>query len=156
MINKMAKRMVPTEKSARRRVRKSRKLALERAKEFTYRGYTIDQLKTMKIEELIPLMPARIRRTLKRGWNSEQLKVFQELSDPDVELVKTHVRDMVILPSFIGKRVQLHNGKDFIEFEIKPEMLGHYLGEFALTRKEVKHSSPGVGATRSSKYVPLK
>lgn len=152
----MAKKMVTSEKSARRRVRKSRKLALERAKEFTFRGYTVEQLVGMKLEELIPIMPARVRRSLKRGWNSEQMKVFEELSDPDVEVVKTHVRDMVILPAFIGKRVQLHNGKDFVEFEIKPEMIGHYLGEFALTRKEVKHSSPGVGATRSSKYVPLK
>ncbi len=152
----MAKKMVTSEKSARRRVRKSRKLALERAKEFTFRGYTVEELMNMKLEELIPIMPARVRRSLKRGWNSEQMKVFEELSDPDVQVVKTHVRDMVILPSFIGKRVQLHNGKDFIEFEIKPEMIGHYLGEFALTRKEVKHSSPGVGATRSSKYVPLK
>ncbi len=152
----MAKGMVTSEKSARRKKRKSQKLALERAKEFTYRGYTIEQLTAMKLEELIPIMPARVRRSLKRGWNSEQLKVFEKLSDPEIEVVKTHVRDMVILPQFVGKRVQLHNGKDFLEFEIKPEMIGHYLGEFALTRKEVKHSAPGVGATRSSKYVPLK
>ncbi len=152
----MAKGMVTSEKSARRKKRKSQKLALERAKEFTYRGYTLDQLNAMKLEELIPIMPARVRRSLKKGWNSEQLKAFEKLSDPEVEIVKTHVRDMVILPQFVGKRVQLHNGKDFLEFEIKPEMIGHYLGEFALTRKEVRHSAPGVGATRSSKYVPLK
>ncbi|MGC8565413.1 MAG: 30S ribosomal protein S19 [Thermoplasmata archaeon] len=152
----MAKKMVTSEKSARRKRRKSQKLALERAKEFSYRGYTLDELMNMKLDELIPIMPSRARRSLKREWNSEQLKVFEELSDPDVELVKTNVRDMVILPQFIGKRVQLHNGKEFQEFEIKPEMIGHYLGEFVLTRKEVKHSSPGVGATRSSKYVPLK
>ncbi len=152
----MAKKMVTSEKSARRKRRKSQKLALERAKEFSYRGYSLDELMNMKLDELIPIMPSRARRSLKREWNSEQLKVFEELSDPDVELVKTNVRDMVILPQFIGKRVQLHNGKEFQEFEIKPEMIGHYLGEFVLTRKEVKHSSPGVGATRSSKYVPLK
>lgn len=152
----MAKKMVTSEKSARRKKRKSQKLALERAKEFTYRGYSLDQLLNMTLEELIPIMPARVRRSLKREFNEEQIKVFDELSDPDVEVVKTHVRDMVILPQFVGKRVQLHNGKEFQEFEIKPEMIGHYLGEFVLTRKEVKHSSPGVGATRSSKYVPLK
>ncbi|MDP8011333.1 MAG: 30S ribosomal protein S19 [Thermoplasmata archaeon] len=152
----MAKKMVTSEKSARRKRRKSQKLALERAKEFTYRGYSLDELMNMKLDELIPIMPSRVRRSLKREWNSEQTKVFEELSDPDVEVVKTHVRDMVILPQFVGKKVQLHNGKEFQEFEIKPEMIGHYLGEFVLTRKEVKHSSPGVGATRSSKYVPLK
>lgn len=152
----MAKKMVTSKKSARRKRRKSQKLALERAKEFTYRGYSLDELMNMKLDELISIMPARVRRSLNREWNSEQLKVFDELSDPDVEVVKTHVRDMVILPAFVGKRVRLHNGKEFQEFEIKPEMIGHYLGEFVLTRKEVKHSSPGVGATRSSKYVPLK
>ncbi|MGC8663302.1 MAG: 30S ribosomal protein S19 [Thermoplasmata archaeon] len=152
----MAKKMVTSEKSARRKRRKSQKLALERAKEFTYRGYSLDDLVNMKLDELIPIMPSRARRSLQREWNSEQMKAFEELSDPDLEVVKTHVRDMVILPQFVGKRVQLHNGKEFQEFEIKPEMIGHFLGEFVLTRKEVRHSSPGVGATRSSKYVPLK
>jgi small subunit ribosomal protein S19 len=56
----------------------------------------------------------------------------------------------------VGKKVAIYNGKEFKEVEIKPEMIGHYLGEFAMTRRSVTHSGPGVGATRSSKFLPLK
>jgi small subunit ribosomal protein S19 len=70
--------------------------------------------------------------------------------------VRTHRRDMPILPQFVGRRIAIHNGQHFVEIEIKPEMIGHYLGEFAVTRRGVAHSGPGVGATRSSKHVPLK
>lgn len=70
--------------------------------------------------------------------------------------VRTHLRDMIILPSMVGRTVKIHNGKEFISVEIQPDMIGHYLGEFALTRKEVKHGSAGLGATRSSKFIPLK
>ncbi|MEM2576477.1 MAG: ribosomal protein S19 family protein, partial [Candidatus Bathyarchaeia archaeon] len=44
----------------------------------------------------------------------------------------------------------------FVPVEIKPEMIGHYLGEFAITNKRVVHGAPGIGASRSSMYVPLK
>lgn len=70
--------------------------------------------------------------------------------------VKTHLRDMVILPEMAGIIVKVHNGKEFIQVEIKPEMIGHYLGEFAVTNKPVRHGTPGIGASRSSMYVPLK
>jgi small subunit ribosomal protein S19 len=56
----------------------------------------------------------------------------------------------------VGRRIAIYNGQHFVEIEIKPEMIGHYLGEFAVTRRGVTHSGPGVGATRSSKHVPLK
>jgi small subunit ribosomal protein S19 len=70
--------------------------------------------------------------------------------------VKTHVRDMIILPEMVGLTIFVHNGKEFVPVEIKPEMIGHYLGEFAITNKPVKHGTPGIGASRSSMYVPLK
>jgi small subunit ribosomal protein S19 len=63
---------------------------------------------------------------------------------------------MPILPQFVGKTIAVHNGQNFVEIDVKPEMIGHYLGEFAITRRGVAHSGPGVGATRSSKHVPLK
>jgi len=111
----------------------------------------------MSIEELLPLLPARARRTLRRGLTREQEKLLRDVieANPD-EVVKTHRRDMIILPQFVGKTIGVHNGKEFLPVKIQPEMIGHYLGEFALTRKRVKHSGPGVGATRSSKYMPLK
>jgi small subunit ribosomal protein S19 len=70
--------------------------------------------------------------------------------------VKTHVRNMIILPEMIGLTIGVHNGKDFVQVEMKPEMIGHYLGEFAVTNKPVRHGTPGIGASRSSMYVPLK
>lgn len=144
-------------KAARRKKRKTKKLILERAKEFRYRGYSLEELQKMSLEEFAKLLPARQRRSVLRGFHEENMKVVRKLMLSDgSKPIRTHRRDLVILPQFVGKRVAVHNGKEFVEFEIKPEMIGHYLGEFALTRKEVKHSGPGVGATRSSKYVPLK
>jgi small subunit ribosomal protein S19 len=70
--------------------------------------------------------------------------------------MKTHVRDLVILPEMVGTKILVHNGKEFLPVVIKPEMIGHYLGEFAITNKPVRHGTPGIGASRSSMYVPLK
>ncbi len=125
-------------------------------REFRYRGYTLEELKRMSLEELLPLLPARARRSLKRGLNEEQRKAMERIIKGKKPVIRTHRRDIIILPQMVGRRVAVYNGKEFVEFEIKPEMIGHYLGEFALTRKEVKHSAPGVGATRSSKFLPLK
>jgi small subunit ribosomal protein S19 len=70
--------------------------------------------------------------------------------------LNTHVRDMIILPDMIGLTINVHNGKEFSAVTIRPEMIGHYLGEYAITNKRVQHGAPGVGASRSSLYVPLK
>jgi len=125
-----------------------------RPKEFRYRGYTLEELKNMPLEELAKLLPARERRKRKRGFTEQEEKLLRKLKKKDA--VRTHCRDMVVLPEMVGKVIFVHNGKDFVRVEIKPEMIGHRLGEFALTRRFEKHSGPGVGATRSSKYVPLK
>ena len=71
-------------------------------------------------------------------------------------MVRTHLRDMIVLPEMVGKTIEIYNGKTFNRVEIMPEMVGHYLGEYSLTRGRVSHGSAGVGATRSSKFVPLK
>ncbi|MCD6455375.1 MAG: 30S ribosomal protein S19 [Methanophagales archaeon] len=127
----------------------------KKEEEFTYRGYTLAKLKKMSLGDLADLLGARQRRKLKRGLSSDEEKLL-ERSKTDKESVKTHLRDAIILPGMVGKKVGIHNGKSFEFVEIKTEMIGHYLGEFALTRKKVLHGSAGVGATRSSKYVPLK
>lgn len=72
------------------------------------------------------------------------------------EVVKTHLRDMIIVPEMIGTVVGVHNGKTFNQVEVKPEMIGHYLGEFSITYKPVRHGRPGIGATHSSRFIPLK
>ena len=132
-------------------------------REFMYRGYTLDQLQSMSMDEFINLLPSRQRRSLHRGLTLEQRtllekirRVKEAMRKGKSEIVKTHVRDMIILPEMVGLTILVHNGKEFIPVEIKPEMIGHYLGEFAITNKPVKHGTPGIGASRSSMYVPLK
>jgi len=132
-------------------------------REFMYRGYTLNQLQGMSMDEFINLLPSRQRRSLHRGLTPEQRillekirKTKEALRKGNNAIVKTHVRDMIILPEMVGITLLVHNGKDFVQVEIKPEMIGHYLGEFAITNKPVKHGTPGIGASRSSMYVPLK
>lgn len=132
-------------------------------KEFMYRGHSLASLQGMSMDEFINLLPARQRRSLQRGLTPEQrillekMRGTQEAQKKGKELtVKTHVRDMVILPEMVGAKVHVHNGKEFVGVEIKAGMIGHYLGEFAITNKPVRHGTPGIGASRSSMYVPLK
>ncbi len=121
---------------------------------FIFRGKTLEELQKMDLDEFAKLLTARMRRSLKRGIKYEEKKLLKKLEKKDY--VKTHRRDIVILPQMVNKKIGVYNGKEYVTVEITPEMIGHYLGEFALTRKETKHSSPGMGATRSSKFVPLK
>jgi small subunit ribosomal protein S19 len=129
--------------------------------EFTYRGHTLDELQEMSLEEVAELLPARQRRTIERGLSTEQHKLLEEARERTREEtqsnpIRTHLRDMPVLPSFVNKAFEVHNGQSFERVEIQPEMLGHYLGEFQLTRQSVEHGQAGIGATRSSKFVPLK
>jgi len=144
-------------KSSRRKIRKKKgAITAKKKKEFTYRGYTMEQLLEMPFEDVLALLPSRMRRTFERGFNSEQQTVFDKIKSGDKDVVRTHRRDIPIVPSLVGKKVAIYNGQDFKEVELRAEMIGHYLGEFSMTRKVVKHSGPGVGATRSSKFLPLK
>ena len=146
-----------TAKSSRRKARKKKGIiTTRRKKEFTFRGYTIEELQKMTLAEFIPLLNARTRRSLERGMTNYQQKFLEHLRKSDDNEIKTHNRDMIVLPEMVGRTIKIHNGKEFQQVTIQPEMLGHYLGEFALTRGSVKHTGPGVGATRSSKYMPLK
>ncbi len=126
-------------------------------KEFRYRGYTVEQLMNMPLDQVIQLLPSRARRSLNRGLSPAKRKFLEKLrSAGDGKVLKTHLRDLVILPFMVGKTVSVYNGKEFVQVEIKPEMIGHYLGEYVQTCKRVVHGEPGIGATRSSLYVPLK
>ena len=132
-------------------------------KEFVYRGHNLDSLLSMSMDEFINLLPSRQRRSLLRGLTPEQrilLEKTREAKEAQKKgediLVKTHVRDMIVLPEMVGMKIHIHNGKEFLPAEIKAEMIGHYLGEFAVTNRPVRHGTPGIGASRSSMYVPLK
>ncbi|WAI01893.1 30S ribosomal protein S19 [Methanogenium organophilum] len=135
--------------------KKTQRRLPRRKEEFTYHGYKIEDLQQMGMSELLPLMPARIRRRVNRGFSPGHDKLLREIRE-DKERIRTHLRDMIILPEMVGKTIEIHDGKDFVPVEIQPEAVFHYLGEFALTRHRVSHGSAGIGATRSSKFVPLK
>jgi small subunit ribosomal protein S19 len=132
-------------------------------KEFMYRGHNLNSLQGMSMDEFINLLPSRQRRSLQRGLTPEQRILLEKMREAQEAVkkgedvtIKTHVRDMIILPEMVGMKILVHNGKEFLPVEIKPEMIGHYLGEFAVTNKPVRHGTPGIGASRSSMYVPLK
>ena len=139
------------------KARKAKKVEARRKREFTLRGKTLPELKAMTLEDLTKVLTARARRSIRRGFNLETTQFFERMrSTAPEKVVRTHCRDALVLPEHVGRRVAVHNGKEFKEIEVRPEMIGHYFGEFSLTRRFEKHSGPGVGATRSSKFMPLK
>jgi small subunit ribosomal protein S19 len=129
-------------------------------KEFRYRGRTLQELNAMSTEELLELLPSRARRSLNRGVSEEKRKLLEDARAKKEGKregeIKTHARDMVVLPTMVGLTIGVYSGKEFVPLEIKPEMIGRYLGEYVITNKKVVHGTPGIGASRSSLYVPLK
>jgi small subunit ribosomal protein S19 len=130
-------------------------------KEFSYRGHSLESLSAMSMDEFINILPSRQRRSLQRGLTADQRVLLEKLRTAKEDkaakaAIKTHVRDLIVLPEMVGAKIGIHNGKEFVEVDIRAEMIGHYLGEFAITNKPVRHGTPGIGASRSSMYVPLK
>ncbi len=123
-------------------------------KTFMYRGKTLDELKAMTLTELADYLPSRQRRSIKRGFDDSKKKVMKKLSKLDS--IETHVRDMIVLPQFVGKTIKVHNGKEFIPVIIQEDMIGCFFGELSQTRKKVSHNAPGVGATKSSSNLSVK
>lgn len=124
------------------------------AKEYLYRGKTIDELKAMDIDTFAKLVPSRERRKIKRGFTDVEKKLIETLKQKNS--AKTHCRDMIVLPQMVGKTIKIHSGKEWVTVDIMPEMIAHRLGELALTRRMVKHSAPGIGATRSSAALSVR
>lgn len=128
------------------------------AKQFLFRSHPLEELKKMSIDEFAKLLTARERRALKRGLTEQQKKLLENIRKNPEKFHKTYVRDMIILPEMVGAKIGVFTGirKEWVSLVITPEMIGHRLGEFAVTTKRVKHSAPGVGATRASKHIPMK
>lgn len=124
---------------------------------FTFRGKTLEELQQMSIREFAKYVTSRERRTILRNFDliEKYVKRWKEYQKKG-KTIRTHLRDLIIVPQMIGMTIHVHNGKEFVPVKINEEMLGHRLGEFALTRKEVKHGAPGIGATRSSAYLAVK
>ena len=124
-------------------------------KEFTYRGKKVSELQSLSLKELAGFMPSAVRRRIKRGL-TEQQKILLERIKSGGQNIKTHCRDMPILPEMVDKTLRIYNGKEFVLVTIQNEMIGHYLGEFSQTRRKVGHSAPGVGATKSSAHASVR
>ncbi len=124
-------------------------------KEFSYRGKTLKELQELSLKELMLLLPSNQRRKFRRGF-TEQEKKFLERIRSGKKNVRTHCRDMIVLPEMVGMTIKVHNGKSFEDLMVQEEMIGHRFGEFAITRKRLTHSAPGIGATKSSSAVSVK
>jgi len=121
------------------------------AKEFTYRGKTLEELKAMDTREFAKLVKSRTRRAILR-----QFAEIDNFTSKCIDCtsrkkqIRTHLRDMIVTPKIIGYTINIHTGKQFLPIIIIPEMIGHRLGEFSITRQKVKHGEAGIGATKSS------
>lgn len=126
--------------------------------EFRFMGKSISDLSGMQKEDLIKVVNSSLRRRLKRNFTDGEKKLIEKIerSKATKKPVRTHLREMFILPSFVGLTVNVHNGKEFVPVEIKPNKVFHRLGEFAITVKQVRHGTPGLSATKSSSFVPIK
>ncbi len=133
-------------------------------KEFSLRGHSSEELKSMSIDEFARLLPSRERRSLKRGLTEQQKKLLEKIRKTPEKFHKTHIRNMIILPEMIGKKFGVYKGgaaegdksSKWVTLEIKPQMVGFRLGDFAIPIKRVQHSSPGIGASKSTKHASMK
>lgn len=133
-------------------------------KKFSYRGIDLKDLLDLPLEDFNNVVHARARRKFKRGIDRKPMGLIRKLRAAKANTeenekpapVKTHLRDMIVVPEMIGSVIGVYNGKVFNQVEVRPEMVGHYLGEFSITYRPVNHKRPGVGATNSSRFIPLK
>jgi len=123
---------------------------------FEYRGRQLEEIEKMKYDDVKKILTARQRRTLERGLRKPHKMLLEKIKKNPDKFHRTRSRDIIITPELFGIRLGIYSGKEYVALDIKPEMLGLKLGELVPTRKSVKHSSPGFGATKSSKFVPLK
>ncbi|MBN2052177.1 30S ribosomal protein S19 [Candidatus Woesearchaeota archaeon] len=122
--------------------------------EFTFRGKTVEELQKLSFAELAQLLPSNERRKINRLTSEE--KKFIAKAQSSKKPVKTHLRSMLILPFMVNKTIMIYDGHTYQAVIILPEMIGHRLGEYALTRKKVMHNAPGIGATKSSASLSVK
>lgn len=129
-------------------------------KEPLYKGKKLDELKGMSVQEFMKIAPSRSRRTLKKGFTDAQKKLLVKLraaiAGKYKKPVKTRCRDMIVIPEMLEQTIHVYNGKQYVPVFITNELLGHYLGEFSISRVKVTHSSPGIGATKSSSSASVK
>ena len=130
-------------------------------KTFSFKGVDLAKLVELETEEFTKLCGARVRRRFSRGLGAKPMGLIAKLraaklatpANEKPAIVKTHLRNMIIVPEMIGSLVGVYNGKVFNTVEIKPEMVGHYLGEFSITYSPVRHGRAG---NASARFMPLR
>lgn len=128
-----------------------------RKKEFKYRGKTIEELQKLDVREFAQILKARERRTALRQFQEIEKFVNKAKEKQNKnKKIRTHNRNLIIVPQMVGMKIQCHNGNQFISFDVTGEMLGHRFGEFAPTRARIKHTKSGVGATKGTKHKSKK
>jgi len=125
-------------------------------KEFIYRGKKIEDLKAMTIDEFAREITSRERRTIRRGFSEQEKKLLESVRKSPEKFHKTHVRNMIVLPEMVGVRFGVFTGKEWFQLTVTPHMVGFRLGDFSIPVKRVKHSAPGIGASRGSKHIAVK
>src|SRR5210317_275557 len=106
-------------------------------KEFLYRGIPKEELDSLSLEKLFMLFNSRQRRSLTRGITDGKRKLIEEIKSAKAgklkNPIKTHVRDLIVLPYMVGVTVNVFSGKEFQPVTMTTEMIGHYLGEYVIT-----------------------
>jgi small subunit ribosomal protein S19 len=134
--------------------RRAQRQEIVRTREAMYRGKLIADLKALDVRESAKYLPSRSRRSVLRNFDVIEKFIKRcEKYTAKKKKIKTHLRDLIIVPKLIGLNIAVHNGKTFSDILISHEMVGHSLGEFALTRTKVSHSAAGIGATKSSRAL---
>lgn len=125
-------------------------------KEYNFRGKKLEDLKAMSLEEFSRMITARERRTIKRGFSDAEKTLMESVRKSPEKFHKTHARGMIILPEMVGVKLGVYTGKEWFQLTVEPHMIGHRIGEFSIPVKRVKHSAPGIGASRGSKHIAVK
>jgi small subunit ribosomal protein S19 len=121
---------------------------------FTFKGKTIEELQAMPLAEFAKLCDSRARRTLSKGFDKHILKkISKAKGDQKAKPIRTHKRDLIVIPGMVGVRFAVYRGNSFELLDIDERMLGHYIGEFIFTRKRLQHGKAGIGATKSSTAI---
>ena len=108
--------------------------------ESVYRGKSLEELQVMEKEEYLQYLPSRERRKVLRGFTEQEEKLLKKIRNNEKN-IKTHCRDMVIIPELLDKKLSVYNGKEFVQVHTVVQTFGLRLGQLAPTRKiGVKHA----------------
>ncbi|ETO03324.1 40S ribosomal protein S15 [Reticulomyxa filosa] len=167
-IKKIGKRKAPRRRTGMTEEDAAKAAELKAKRKFRkyyYRGIEVEKLLDLGTREFKELVHARARRRFRRGLSDKHKSFIRRLRKAKKsvqgtikkpKIIKTHLRNMIVVPEMVASQIGVYNGKGYIHVEVKPDMIGYYLAEFSITYKPVGHGRPGLGSTGSAKFIPLK